>query len=290
MTTGAGTVGFLGLGNMGRPMATNVAAAGFDLRCFDAAGTDERLPPGASAAASAEEVFAEVDLLLLSLPAGPAVRSVVEAIVAAPERRLRSVVDLSTVGPAVAVEAAEALASIGVAYADGPVSGGVAGARAGTVSLMFGGPAELLHAHRPVLDAISSKIFHVGDKPGQGQAMKLLNNFLSATALAATSEAVSFGAAHGLDPALTVQVLNASTGRNSATEDKFPNRILSGTYDAGFHTALMAKDVRLLAEEAAAAGTHRALVDAVLAVCQAADDALPASDFTQIWQHISGRH
>jgi 3-hydroxyisobutyrate dehydrogenase-like beta-hydroxyacid dehydrogenase len=199
------------------------------------------------------------------------------------------VIDLSTVGPAVAAEAAGALAAIGVAYADGPVSGGTAGARAGTVSLMFGGPAELLEAHRPVLAAISSNIFHIGPEPGQGQAMKLLNNFLSATALAATSEALAFGSANGLDLALMIDVLNVSTGRNSATVDKFPNRILSGTYDAGFHTALMAKDVRLLASEAAAAGTHRTLVEAVLDVWAATDEALPASDFTQIWQHVSGR-
>jgi 3-hydroxyisobutyrate dehydrogenase-like beta-hydroxyacid dehydrogenase len=284
----AETVGFLGLGNMGRPMATNVAAAGFDLLCYDAAGTAERLPPGARAAATADEVFAGADLVLLSLPAGAAVRSVIEAILGAPERRLSAVVDLSTVGPAVAAEAAEALAPVGVDYADGPVSGGVAGAQAGIVSLMFAGPAELLDAHRPVLAAISSNVFHIGPEPGQGQAMKLLNNFLSATALAATSEALAFGAAHGLDLALMVEVLNVSTGRNSATVDKFPNRILSGAYDAGFHTSLMTKDVRLLAEEAAAAGTHRSVVEAVLGVWEATDEALPASDFTQIWQHVSG--
>ena len=102
------------------------------------------------------------------------------------------------------------------------MSGGAAGARAGTISLMFGGPAAVLEAHRAVFDAFAGNVFHVGEPRGQGQAMKLLNNFLSATALAATSEALAFGAAHGLDLATMIDVLNVSTGRNSATVDKFP--------------------------------------------------------------------
>ena len=110
------------------------------------------------------------------------------------------------------------------------MSGGAAGAAAGTISLMFAGPDAVLDAHRPVFEAIAGNIFHVGTKPGQGQAMKLLNNFLSATALASTSEALAFGRAHGLDLAMMVDVLNVSSGRNSATVDKFPRRVLTGTY------------------------------------------------------------
>ena len=117
--------------------------------------------------------------------------------------------------------------------------------------------------------------------------MKLLNNVLSATALAATSEALAFGVAQGLDLATMVDVLNVSTGRNSATVDKFPNRVLTGAYDAGFHTALMAKDVRLFLASAARAGTARSIATSVRAVWDEADAALPGSDFTEIWKHVA---
>lgn len=282
-------VGFVGLGNMGQPMATNVARAGFELVCFDAAGTQERLPDGASAAASLTDVFASADTVLLSVPDGAATRAIVEEIVAAADRRVTTVVDLSTVGPQVAGEVAERLAELGVTYTDGPVSGGVAGARAATISMMFAGPAEVLEANRPVLEAISGNVFHVGTRAGQGQAMKLLNNYLSATALAATSEAIAFGVAEGLDMNVILEVLNVSTGRNSASADKFPNRIVTGSYDAGFHTRLMAKDVRLFLDSVARTGTAAAVAESVSDVWQRADAAMPGSDFTRIWQFVSGR-
>ena len=147
----------------------------------------------------------------------------------------------------------------------------------------------MLDAHRPVLDAIAGNVFHVGTRAGQGQAMKLLNNFLSATALAATSEAIAFGVAEGLDMSVMLDVLNVSTGRNSATADKFPNRIMTGSYDAGFHTRLMAKDVRLFLDSVARTGTAAAVAESVSDVWQRADAAMPGSDFTQIWQFVSDR-
>ena len=181
---------------------------------------------------------ARADTVLLSLPDGSVVLDVVDAIAAAADRRTTTVVDLSTTGPAAAVEAAARLAAVGVTYVDGPVSGGVAGARRGTLALMYAGPAAVLEDHRAVLEAFAGHVVAVGTDAGQGQSMKLLNNFLSATALAATSEALTFGLAHGLSLPVMLDVLNASTGRNSATADKFPNRVLTGTYDAGFSTAL----------------------------------------------------
>ncbi len=231
-------LGFVGLGHMGAPMAANLGAAGFDVMCFDVAGTAERLPPGTHAAADLDDLAARTDTVLLSLPDGAAVLSVADAVAAAAPRRVTTVIDLSTVGPVAAAEAAAMLAPAGVTYVDGPVSGGVAGARAASLALMFAGPAPILDAHRAVLDAVAGNIFHVGMTAGLGQAMKLVNNFLSAVALAATSEALAFGQAQGLDLPVMLDVLNASTGRNSATADKFPNRVLTGSYDAGFHTAL----------------------------------------------------
>jgi 3-hydroxyisobutyrate dehydrogenase-like beta-hydroxyacid dehydrogenase len=178
------------------------------------------------------------------------------------------------------------LEPLSVSYVDGPVSGGVAGARAGTVSLMFAGPPSVLEDHRALFEAFA-KVFPVGSIAGQGQAMKLLNNFLSATALAATSEALAFGEAHGLDMAVMVDVLNASTGRNSATVDKFPNRVMTGTYDAGFHTRLMAKDLRLYVDTVRAAGAAADVGTIVSDVWQRADATLPGSDFTEIWRFVS---
>jgi 3-hydroxyisobutyrate dehydrogenase len=281
-------LGFLGLGQMGHPMAANIAAAGFELLCFDPAGTEERLPSGAVVATSAADVFAGTDTVLLSVPDGAATMAVVEDLCATPQRRVTTVIDLSTVGPAVAADAAKRLARVGVTYVDGPVSGGAAGARAATISLMFGGPTAVLEAHRDVLASFCGSVFHVGEHAGQGQAMKLLNNFLSATALAATSEAVAFGLTSGLEMDTMLEVLNASTGRNSATVDKFPNRIATGTFDAGFRTALMAKDLRLYTAAVKAAGAQGSVGMAVSDMWQQADGALPGSDFTQIWQFVSG--
>jgi 3-hydroxyisobutyrate dehydrogenase len=269
-------------------MATNIAAAGFALVGFDAAGTEARVPPGATAATSVGGVAAQVDTIFVSVPDGDATLAVVAELTAAPERRARVVVDLSTVGPAAAVEAAARLAAVGIVYADGPVSGGAAGARARTISLMFSGPAAVLAAHREVLGVFAGNVFHVGTAPGQGQAMKLLNNYLSATALAATSEALAFGEAHGLDLPLMLDVLNVSTGRNSATTDKFPNRVLTGTFDAGFHTRLMAKDLRLYVAMAERVGTQDTVGRAVSELWQATDAALPGSDFTEVWRFVHG--
>lgn len=273
-------VGFVGLGNMGAPMATNVAAAGFETVTFDVAGT--------GSAASLAEVAARADTVLLSVPDGAASLTVVDGIAAAPDRRVGTVIDLSTVGPTAAREAADRLATVGVVYCDGPVSGGVAGARAGTISVMFGGPAAVFEANRALLSAFAGNVFHVGELAGQGQAMKLLNNFLSATALAASSEALAMGAAFGLDLATMLDVVNVSTGRNTATSDKFPNRVLTGTYDTGFATRLMAKDVRLFNEVAVSAGTSTAVGAAVGAIWDACESAMPASDFSEIWRYVSG--
>jgi 3-hydroxyisobutyrate dehydrogenase-like beta-hydroxyacid dehydrogenase len=280
--------GFIGLGNMGKPMADNIAKAGFDLVCFDAAGTDERLPAGARAAANAAEVFAQADTVLLSVPDGSITGLLIEELERTPDRRVTTLVDLSTVGPIVARACADRLVPLGVAYCDGPVSGGVAGARAATISLMFAGPAAVLEAHRGLFDAISGNVFHVGESAGQGQAMKLLNNYLSAVALAATSEALAFGRAEGLDMETMLQVLNVSSGQNTATSDKFPRRVMTGTYDAGFHTRLMTKDVGLFLQSVAAAGTSHVVGDAIGEVWNAADAAMPGSDFTEIWKHVSG--
>jgi 3-hydroxyisobutyrate dehydrogenase-like beta-hydroxyacid dehydrogenase len=280
-------IGFVGLGNMGFPIAANIVAAGFELVGYDAAGTEARLPAGSIPAASVADVVAQTETVLLSVPDGAVTAKVVDAIVDAPERATTVVIDLSTIGPGAARDAAERLAPIGITYCDGPVSGGVAGARARTIALMFGGPSTVFDTHRELFGAFAGKAFHVGEQAGHGQAMKLVNNVLSATALAASSEAIALGRAFGLDLPTMLDVINVSTGRNSATSDKFPNRVLTGTYDTGFFTRLMAKDVRLFNSVAADAGTRHEVMDAIAATWDACETAMPDSDFSEIWKFIA---
>lgn len=281
------TNGFIGLGKMGGPMAANVATAFPGLVCFDAAGTDARLPAEAVAATSIAELASRCPTVLLSVPDGAATLAVAEAIVATADHVVETMIDLSTIGPEAARSAATLLSSVGITYCDGPVSGGAAGARAKTISLMFSGPSEVLAMHGDLLRSFAGNVFHVGEQAGQGQAMKLANNYLSAAALAATSEAIAFGVAHGLDMATMIDVLNVSTGRNSATVDKFPNRIITGTYDAGFSTAHMTKDVGLFVDGAVAAGTADTVASAVATTWRGCDAALPGSDFTEVWRYVS---
>ncbi len=278
--------GFVGLGNMGGPMAANIARAGFDLVVYDAAGTEARAPAGSRAAASLPEVAAEAETVFLSLPDGAASLAVAREIAALAGRGTGVVVDLSTVGVAAAKETHAVLAEAGVAYVDAPVSGGRAGALAATIAVMWAGPEALLERHRAVLEAIAGNVFHVGDDPGQGQAMKLLNNFLSATALVATSEAMAFGLTQGLSMETMLAVVNVSTGRNTATSDKFPNRIVTGTYDAGFTTALLAKDLGLYVERARAAASPATVGETVAGVWRNAAQAKPESDITRVYDFV----
>ncbi len=285
-SAGAPRLGFIGLGQMGGPMAANIASAGFQLVVFDKAGTAERAPAGAVLAVSVEDAAARAQTLFLSLPDGPVSIAVARQIAAAPGRRTTVVVDLSTIGPGAARAAAETLSAAGVAYVDAPVSGGQAGAVAGTITIMWAGPGAELERHRGVLLSFCKNPFHVGEAPGQGQAMKLINNFLSGTAMTATSEAILYGLTQGLDMETMLDVVNVSTGANSATRDKFPNRVLTGSFDAGFKTALLAKDIRLYLENAQAAGAPDAVGSVVAALWQACDRALPDSDFTRVYEYL----
>lgn len=280
-------LGFVGLGNMGRPIAENIARAGHHVVGFDAAGTETRVPDGIEAASSLDDIWATCESVLFSVPDGAASSALVEQLATADARRVTTVIDLSTIGPVVARACAARLAPLGISYCDGPVSGGVAGARSATISLMFAGPVDVLEAHRPVLDAMAGNVFHVGLDAGQGQVMKLVTNFLSAVALAATSEAIALGQAYGLDMQTMLDVVNVSSGRNTASADKFPNRVVTGTYDAGFHTRLMTKDVALFLAAVDEAGTRDVVARAVGDVWQAADASLPGSDFTEIWKYVS---
>jgi len=267
-------------------MASRLLAAGWRVVGFDLAGTEQRLPEGATAAVSVAGVAAATETVLLSLPEGTAVDAVSKEIAASAERRAAVVIDTSTIGIEAAREAAATLAAANITYVDAPVSGGVSGAKTGSLAMMIATDAAVFDRHRPMLGAIAKNCFHVGEVVGQGQAMKLLNNFLSGTAMAATAEAISFGIDHGLDMAVMLDVLNVSSGQSTATSDKFLRRVLTGTYDAGFATRMISKDVKLY-EQCVADSDATSVVGAVVSeLLKRADAALPGSDFTRIYEFV----
>lgn len=281
------TVGVVGLGNMGSALAANLVAAGHDLVTHDLAGPD-RSPEGARFVHDLTEVARLAMVVVLSLPDGTASEGVAAALAGADGRQVSHVVDTSTIGISAARRNDTALADAGVVYVDAPVSGGVAGARERTLSVMVGASADAYEAVATVLAGLSDRVRRVGDRPGMGQALKLLNNFLSATALAATSEAVAFGRAAGLDLATMVEVLNASSGQSAATSDKFVNHVLTGRYAAGFANTLMSKDVGLYLREVAEQGSPSALGEVTAEVWERFADAEPGADFTRIYPFVEG--
>ena len=240
-------IGWIGLGSMGNRMAKNVAKDGYQMIVADKMNT-KSAPGGTQIASNNLEVISEANILILSIPAGPDTLEITREILTAPNSSVKIVVDTSTIGIPHAQEAAELLLDKGIEYADAPVSGGIAGAEAATLAVMVGCNDKTFDRVQPILKCIGANVFHVGAKPGQGQTVKLLNNFLSATAMAATSEAMAFGTANGLDMNAILDVVNVSSGRNTATMDKFPNRISNEAFDGGFATKMMAKDVRLYVE------------------------------------------
>jgi len=284
-------LGFVGTGKMGGPMANRLLDAGHSLTVYDI--REKAMAPliarGAVAASSSRGVADSAEIVFFSLPEPEDVRG--EAIgengVLAGERA-RILVDLSTTGRPTTLIVAEALAQKGIAMVDAPVSGGVAGATKGTLAVMASGDPAALARVSPLL-GIFGRLFLIGERPGMAQVMKLANNLLSAASLAIASEAVVMGAKAGLDPRLMIEVINAGTGRNSATETKFPQSILTRRFGYGFATGLMHKDVRLCLEEARSLGTPMAVGEAVRAIWQAAEGELGAdSDYTEIFRYLEG--
>lgn len=287
MTVPAPVVGFVGLGNMGAALATNLVVAGFDVVAFDVAGPD-RAPAGSTFATDVAELARAADVVVLSLPNGAVSESVAAEITTTADRRVGHVIDTSTIGVTAAKKITELLAAAGIGYVDAPVSGGVAGAKARRLAVMYAGSDAEVQAVLPVLEGLSDRIRRVGDRPGLGQALKLANNFLSATALAATSEAVAFGVAAGLDMATMIEVLNTSSGRSAATDDKFPNDVLTGRYGSGFANTLMAKDVRLYLSEVRDAATPNTVGTVTENIWQRFAEAEPGVDFTRIYPFVEG--
>lgn len=277
-------VGFVGLGHMGQPMTARLLEAGFRVRGFDVSDAARACfaEHGGEAATSAAGTAQDVDAVILMLPGS----AVVESVAADPTFREALppgavVVDMSSSEPMRTRALAERLGAQGNPLVDAPVSGGVARARTGTLTIMAGGDADVLARVSPLLRPLGTAV-HVGPV-GAGHATKALNNLLSATHLLATAEAMLAGERFGLDPEVLLSVINTSSGRSGSTENKWPNFVLTEKYDSGFGLRLMLKDMRIavgLCEQVGAPG--RLSEDAVALWAEAAQ-ALPANaDHTEV--------
>jgi 3-hydroxyisobutyrate dehydrogenase-like beta-hydroxyacid dehydrogenase len=250
-------LGFIGVGAMGGPIAGRLLDAGYALTICDVsdAAANALVAKGAIRMQTPKEVADKEETVIVSLPTPDVVHHVALGENGlARGSAIKDYVDLSTTGSVMAIKVAEGLEANGINVLDCPVSGGVRGAEVGSLALMMSGPQDLADRMKPALENIGRNLFFIGETRGAGQTMKLTNNFLSAIANVATGEAVTLGVKAGLDPAVMLDVLNASSGRNSATEDKFPKSVLTGTYDKSMAQRLLLKDVRLCTEEAEALG------------------------------------
>ncbi len=286
----AGKIAFLGLGQMGAPMAERLVDGGFELHVFDVAEAAMRplVERGAIAAPSPRACAEGAEVAFACLPTPEVSREVAfgaDGIAAADG--LGAYVETSTIGAGTVQAIADALKLRGLAVLDAPVSGGPRGARAGRLSCMVGGERAVFERVLPLFQTIARSVFHVGEQPGLGQIAKLANNMISAAGMAAACEAAAMAVKSGLDARTLIDVVNASTGRNSATEDKFPQSILPRSFDYGGKLSTMYKDVRLCLEEAQRLGVPMWVGSTVTelwfhAMCQGRGD----DDYTSIAKMI----
>ena len=285
-------IGFIGLGNMGQPMARRLIAAGHKLIVYDT--RNDAVAPvvamGAQVASSPADVADRVETVMASLPSLQISEKVALGEGGVIEgKRIKRFIDLSTTGATVAARIAAGLARKNIVQIDCPVSGGVGGASKGTLAVMVSGPKAEIDLVKDVL-AVFGKVFVIGEQAGMAQTMKLANNFLSATAMAATSEAVAMGVKAGLDPTVMIDVINAGSGRTTASDGKFPQAILPRTFNYGFATALMLKDVRLCVEQAKSLNVPNSVMSAVLDQWETTNKEFGGdSDFTAIVKMVEQR-
>ena len=281
-----GTFGFIGLGNMGGPMARHAALTGSETVVHDIAGTADRAPPGAVVAQSNGEVARRAGIVALSLPTVASNREVVLEIAAAGHKG-QIVVDTCTIGPAAARDNARILAEAGIAYLDSPVSGMKFRAEEGTLASMASGSQEVLDRAREMVGAWSRTIFHVGLEPGLGQTMKLVNNALNISTLVTSSEAVSYGERAGLDIATMLEVINASTGQNFTTLHAFPKHVATGDFSgSGAEAHVVKKDLGLFVEGAGADGAPCPTILRAYDTVAAFADSDPGQDMIRIYPFV----
>jgi 3-hydroxyisobutyrate dehydrogenase len=271
------TVAFLGLGLMGRLMSANLARGGYRVRTYD--------PNGCGTCRSEAEAARGADVLITMVPDGRAVRAAVTAALPG-LRRGAVVIDMSSSDPETTRALGRLLAKKGIRMLDSPVSGAKAKAADGTLALMVGGDAALLKKLRPLLATMGSEIFHTGGL-GSGHATKALNNYLGAAGTIAGMEALIVGEKFGLNPRTLIDVINASTGKNSTTERKIPQQVFTKAFASGFALALMAKDVGIADRLARSVKVPAPYLRQTLKIWRSALSRLPAgADHTEIYRYL----
>ena len=278
--------GFIGLGEMGKPIATNLLKSSKKLTVYDIDDLENKAPKGSFIAKSLDQLVSVSEIIFISVPDGKASSNVINNILNSNEKLVSHIINLSTIGLQETKPLIKALNKVNISYIDAPVSGGKSGAINATITIMWSGSQKLLDEIRDDLNYFSKSIFFVGKEPGQGQIMKLINNYLSAVAMSSTSEAILLGLKNNLDMETMLNVLNVSTGKNSATLDKFPNRILTESYDAAFRMSLMNKDLELYLSEAISNGMPIKIAKVVKNYFQEGEKSLPLGDFTEIYKVI----
>ncbi|AKS32176.1 NAD(P)-dependent oxidoreductase [Mycolicibacterium goodii] len=282
------TIGFIGLGRMGSPMARLLIKGGHRVLGFDLAQQARaHLTEAGGTAVHSAGAAAAADVVILMLPDSKVVTSVLgdDAVTAALAPGT-IVIDMSSSEPVRTRELADELAQRRIHLVDAPVSGGVRGAEAGTLTIMVGGDADIVDRVTGVLELLGRPVRAGG--VGAGHAVKALNNLMSATHLWVTSEAMIAGQKFGLDPEVMLSVFNGSSGRSGSTENKWPNFILPGGFDSGFGLRLMLKDMKIATALARAVGVEPTLGDeAVELWARAAEDLDPDADHTEVARWIA---
>ncbi|MDF0749573.1 NAD(P)-dependent oxidoreductase [Marinobacter sp. 71-i] len=285
-------LGFIGIGRMGMPMARRLIQAGYSVVVFDpnAEAVKSLVKEGATGAENPAEVATNSEVILLSLPTPDIVDAVAFGengiVYGVDSDTQKTVIDLSTTGPEGARALAEGLSSKGIKSIDCPVSGGVGGAEKGTLALMASGDPSVVENVGDVLKVLGNS-FLVGPEPGMGQMIKVINNLVSVTALAITSEALVLGTKAGLNPDVMVDVFNASSGQSNASLTKIPKFVLTRSFDFGFALDLSVKDARLCLEQSEALGVPMVVGSAVREMLKITKAKLgPQADMTSIIQPV----
>lgn len=284
------TVAVVGLGRMGMPMAARLAAAGYSMRGFDAAAVAVDPGSGITTSNSAAEAAHGADVVVLMLPNSDVVEAVLDGGLLDALEPGSVLLDMGSSRPLSSRAIAARVGTRGVAFVDAPVSGGVRGAQRGALTIMAGGADADVERVRPILDALGTRVVHAGGV-GAGHALKALNNLLSASHLLATSEAVLAGQRFGLDPAVVLEAINGSSGRSGSSEVKWPQYVLTGTFDSGFGLALMLKDMKIATELADEQGSPIGFGHAAVDAWERAAKDLPDdADHTEIarWLDLNG--
>ena len=279
-------IGFVGLGDMGKPIASNLKNHVINLMVYDIAGTKNRAPKNTIAANSLTDLVKYADIIFMSVPDVESSMNIINEVLKSKRNSSKIIINLSTIGVTETQKILNVLDTTHITYIDAPVSGGKTGAINASITVMWSGSKTVLKELEPYLHSFAKSIIFIGKKPGQGQVMKLLNNFLSAVALSATSEAILLGLKNNLDMKTMLEVLNVSTGKNSASLDKFPNRIATHTYDAGFRMSLMNKDLELYINDAVKNNIPKDIANVVKNYFQSGMDSFPEGDFTEIYKII----